>query len=197
MKLCTEIEELLARQHGTLTSGDLAKLGVSRTMVGKYVAAGLLEHVERGVYTRPGEIADEMFVLAKRCGRLVFSHGSALFVLGMSERMPFRHAVSLRSSVTLPNRIRECVDCFYVKDALFEIGLTSANTQFGNAVPCFDLERTICDLVRDRTRLGEEDFLSAIKRYAASPARNLAKLGEYAIRMGIEGRVNATMEMLV
>jgi hypothetical protein len=84
-----------------------------------------------------------------------------------------------------------------VKDEFFDLGRIDVVTQFGNIVPCYNLERTICDLIRNRRRLDEELFLSTMKAYAADKSRNISRLGEYAQCMGIEEKVNKTFEVIL
>ena len=59
------IADVLAKQKGTITSQDISALGVSRTMLGRYVSAGLLERVGRGLYTSVDVLPDEIFALSK------------------------------------------------------------------------------------------------------------------------------------
>ena len=197
MKLANEIAELLGRQNGTVTSRDIAAVGVSRTMLGRYVAEGLLERVSRGVYVSPAAIQDELFALSKRSDRIVFSHATALFLHSLSERTPFVHTVSVRSSDTLSASLRSDVKCFYVRDAIFGIGLTQVRTQFGNVVPCYDVERTICDIIRNRRRIGDELALDGVRQYAALKTKNLARLGDYSSRLGITDEVMRTLEVVL
>ena len=49
---------------------------------------------------------------------------------------------------------------YYIKPKLFELGKTMLQTPAGNPVPCYDLERTICDVIRSRNKIGTETFLS-------------------------------------
>ena len=128
---------------------------------------------------------------------MIFSHATALFLLGRSERTPFNHYVTVKSGDTIPVSIRRDLTCFYVKDELFDLGRIDVATQFGNIVPCYNLERTICDLIRNRRRLDEELFLSTIKAYAADKSRNTSRLGEYAEYMGIEDKVNKILEVIL
>lgn len=196
MKLPSSISSILERQNGTITSRDIAQAGISRTMLAKYVSSGLLDRSARGIYTATNAIPDELFALAKRCHRIVFSHTTAAFLHSISDRTPFDHTVSIPSSQTIPATLRAEVKCFYVKDDLYKLGLSSRLTQFGNSVPCYDLERTVCDLIRDRSRIGEEDFLAAIKNYFKSEEKNLQQLGRYAEKMKIAKKVNAIMELM-
>lgn len=197
MKLPATINEILIRQHGVISSHDIASAGVSRTMLGKYVAAGLLERTERGMYSAPDSVPDVFFALHKRCSDIVFSHESALFLLGVSERTPFTNCATAKSSRTLPRSIRRDIACFYIRNDLFGLGRITVKTPFGNTVPCYDLERTICDSIRSRSRFDTEYFVSTLRNYAASPARNLARLGSYAKRMGLSAKVASAMEVLI
>lgn len=197
MKLPNEIVEIISRQNGTITSRDIAATSVSRTMIGRYVAEGLLERGSRGVYVSPVAIQDELFALSRRSDRIVFSHATALFLHSISERTPFVHTVTVRSNDTLSASLRSDVKCFYVRDAIFGVGLTQVRTQFGNSVPCYDMERTICDIIRCRSRMDDESYLSSLKNYLKSPARNLARLGAYAAKMGIERKLSFAVEALI
>lgn len=164
-------------------------------MLGKYVSAGLLERAGRGLYTNTNGLTDEIFALSKRSNKIIFSHSTALFLLGKSERTPFNHYVTVKSGETIPIALRRNLKCFYVKNDLFNLGKTDVATQFGNIVPCYDLERTLCDFIRCRRRMDEELFLATVKAYAADKSHNLSRLGQYALRMGIEDKVTKILEV--
>ena len=70
-------------------------------------------------------------------------------------------------------------------------------TQFGNEVTAYDLERTLCDVIRSRNNIGSETFLSALKMYVASPNKNLNLLNSYAKKMKIAGVVRKYLEVLL
>ena len=110
-----------------ITSRDVVALGLSRTMLGKYVQNGLLVRVSRGIYVVQAAIPDELFALAKQCDRFVFSHATAAFLHGISDRTPFEHTVSIRSSQTISRALRTKLACFYVKDAIFSLGQVTSS----------------------------------------------------------------------
>lgn len=50
-----------------------------------------------------------MCTLMMRSDKIIFSHDTALFVNGLSERTPFMHSVTIPSNTSLPNSlIDEC-----------------------------------------------------------------------------------------
>ena len=197
MKLPDSILNVLESQKGTITSQDICALGITRSMLGKYVKAGLLERTGRGVYTRPDSLADDIFALARRSGKIVFSHATALFLLGKSERTPFNHYATIKSCDTIPYTLRREIKVFYVKDELYDLGKIMVPTPFGNMVPCYDLERTVCDFVKNRSRMDEELLIATIRSYVGDRNRNLSKIGEYAQKLGIEEKLNRMLEVVL
>ena len=86
---------------------------------------------------------------------------------------------------------------YYIKQELFELGKTTLKTPAGNDVPAYDLERTICDAVRSRNKLGTETFLAALKLYAANPKKDLNKLNSYAKQMRVASVLRQYLEVLL
>ena len=41
---------------------------------------------------------------------------------------------------------------FYLKEELYEIGIVEMKTPYGNKVKVYDLERTICDSIRNKNK---------------------------------------------
>jgi len=79
----------------------------------------------------------------------------------------------------------ECI-CFYIKRELYEIGMIEKRTTFGNLVCCYNGERTICDILRSRSRMDEETVISAMKNYAEFKDRDLNKLFSYAKQFQVD-----------
>ena len=105
---------------------------------------------------------------------------------GLSDRTPFTHSVTIPSNACLPKAIIGECNCYYVKPELHQLGAIDMKTTFGNVVRCYDAERTVCDLLRSRTRIDEETVIAAIKNYAESRNKDLNKLSEYAKQFKVE-----------
>ena len=180
-----------------ITTKQAEELGVSKTLMSRYVKSGLLERVEHGVYALPGSAYDDMYVLGERSSFIIFSHDTALFLNGLSDRTPFMHSVTIPSNKSLTRKMKEECICYYIKPDLYEIGITTKKTTFGNVVKCYDAERTVCDILRSRNRLDEETVISAIKNYAQSKQKDLNKLGLYAGELRVANKLKQYMEVLL
>ena len=60
------------------------------------------------------------------------------------------------------------IKVYSIKKELFDLGVMNIKTPFGNEVRIYNLERTICDLVRNRSTIEIQTFQDAIKEYMNS-----------------------------
>lgn len=188
----------VSRQNDGLILTKVAEAnGVSRAMLSNLCKEETLSRIAVGQYVFASELGDEMLSLSQRSSLIVFSHESALFLNDISERTPFEHTVTIPSSKKLGVSISEHCKVYYVKDELVNLGKTTLKTTLGNPVPAYDLERTVCDIIRSRSRIADETFLSSLKLYTASSKKNLAKLNAYAEAFGATNAVRRYMEMLL
>lgn len=187
----------LQRNNNTITTSQIVELGFSRALLSKYVKEGLLERSRQGVYILPDSVHDDMYTLMLRTKKIIFSHDTALFLNGLSERTPFEHSVTVPSNAVLSDVLREDCSCYYIKPELFELGMVWKKTTFGNEVRCYDAERTICDLLRSRNRMDEETVISAIKNYAVFNDKDLNRLAAYAEKFRVSKVLKQYMEVLL
>ena len=191
------IFEEIQRNNNMITTSQVVALGFSRALLSKYVKEGLLERGRQGVYILPDSVHDDMHTLMLRSEKIVFSHDTALFLNGLAERTPFEHSVTIPSNTVLSGRLKEECNCYYIKPELFELGKVWRKTTFGNKVRCYDTERTICDLLRSRSRMDEETVISAIKNYAKYKDKDLNRLAAYAEKLRVSKVLRGYLEVLL
>ncbi len=173
---------------GSIGTGEAARMGISRGLLSKWVRAGKVCRVARGVYQAPGAVADDLEILFRLAPRAVLSHESALYFRGMSGRCPVRHSITLPTGTNPPRAFAGRVKAYYVKEEWLGAGADRVRTPSGALVPCYDAERTLCDILRSRGRIDEETLNDALRRYAAAADKDLHRLAEHARLLGI-GRV--------
>ena len=187
----------IKQNNNMITTAQVVALGFSRALLSKYVKAGLLERGRHGVYILPDSVHDDMYTMMLRSDKIVFSHDTALFLNGLSERTPFEHSVTIPSDSVLSERLMEDCNCYYIKPELHDLGIVKKKTTFGNEVRCYDAERTICDLLRSRNRMDDETVISAIKSYAAYKEKDLNRLAAYAEKFRVSKILKQYMEVLL
>lgn len=188
----------IAEEHGGIVETKIAVThGISKAMLSKLCKEGKILRVAQGQYVFPDEMQDELLSISKRTERLIFSHETALFLHGISDRTPFEHTITVPSDYTPSIVAKASCKIYYIKPELLNLGKTLLKTPSGNEVPAYDLERTICDVVRSRNRIGTETFLSALKMYAASPKKDLNRLNNYAKKMRVSNVLRQYLEVLL
>lgn len=197
MTAIESLRDVANKNNGLILTKAAVANGVSRATISQLCKKGKIERVAMGQYVFADELNDEMFSLSIRSDLIVFSHESALFLNGISERTPFEHTVTIPSSKTLSRSISEICKIYYIKDEFYDMGKVKLPTPMGNEVWAYDIDRTICDIVRSRSRMSDETFISSIKNYVASSDKNLTNLSLYAAEMGVLQQVRQYLEVLL
>jgi predicted transcriptional regulator of viral defense system len=191
------LHQAIRENGGVITTHQVQTLGFSKTLLTNYIRTGELSRVSHGIYMLPDEIEDDMYTLMLRSKKLIFSHESALFICSLSERTPFIHSVTFPSNAAIPQSIQSSCRCYYIKPELHRMGMIEKPTTFGHIVKSYNPERTICDLLRNRSRTDEETVLNALKRFAASKEKDLNLLAEYATKLKVFKALKRYMEVLL
>ena len=197
MDYMTELA-VIAKTHGGIIETKIAaQRGISKAMLYKLCKEDKIHRIVKGQYILPDDMQDELLAISNRSERIIFSHETALYLHGISDRTPFEHTVTAPSGCIPSAAIKSECKVYYIKPELFELGKTTLRTPAGNDVPAYDLERTICDVIRSRNKLGTETFLAALKLYAANPRKNLNQLNTYAKQMRVEKVLRQYLEVLL
>lgn len=197
MNYFEKLENLIKQNNGIVFTSDLPSLNIPRTYLSKLVSMGRLERVSRGVYVLSGEIEDEMYYTQIKYQKLIYSHETALFIHGLSDRTPFEYSVTVPSSYKIVKSISENNKVYYIKNELHSLGVTTAKTSFGNDIRLYNIERTICDMVRSRNKIDIQIFNDALKRYIKLKSADFNLLGEYAKEFHIDKIIKKYMEVLL
>lgn len=188
----------IAEEHGGIIEAKIAaRHGISKAMLYKLCKEERIHRIIKGQYILPDAIEDELLSISKRSANIIFSHETALFLHGFSNHTPFVHTLTAPSGCIPSTSIKAKCKVYYIKPEMFELGRTTLKTPAGNDVPTYDLERTICDMIRSRNKIETETFLSALKMYATRPRKDLNRLNEYAKKMRISNVLRQYLKILL
>mgnify|MGYP000891903128 CR=1 FL=1 len=192
-----QLDKLLAEGDGILQTSAVIAAGVPKPVFYQYIRQNDLEQAAHGIYVSRDAWVDGMYLLHLRCVQAVFSHESALFFHDLTDREPSPYSVSVQRGYS-PTRLKaDGITVYTVKKELYPIGITSAKTPFGHTVPTYDMERTICDLIRCRNNMEVQTFQDALKRYAKRTDKNLSTLMRYAAQFRVKKVLRQYLEVLL
>ena len=182
------IKQIMSTNNGVLSTGMIEPLNISRQYISIMEKNNEIEKISRGIYLSPTTFEDSYFLFQQKYKKAIFSHMNALYFYGMTEEFPYNYTVTVPQRYHV-NMVNEKCNVFYVSDDIYELGLTEILTPNGNKVKAYDKERCICDIIRSKGRMDSEQVKKTIKQYAKSKDKNIAKLSDYAKKMGISEKV--------
>lgn len=193
-----KLRQIMNGRQGLLLTSDLAHFDIPRTYLSIMEQSGEIERVSRGVYRSANAfIEDELFSFQSRYSSTVFSHETALYFHDLTDRSPLTYSITAPSGYHSQVLNDSGHKIFYISRALFDLGTISMNTPQGNKVRTTDLERTICDIVRNRNQIDVQVRNAALKGYVKNKDRNLNRLHAYAKQFRIQTIVRDYLEILL
>ena len=149
-------------------------------------------------YTVPaGSWGDEMAEIQLRYKSVIYSHETALYLLGLTDRTPLSFSVTVPSGYNATLIKRNGTKIYYIQSGLLQSGQILLQSPGGNAVRSYNLERTICDIIRNRNRMDIQMVNEALKAYIARKDKNIPLLTEYASTLGIQKKIREYIEVLL
>ena len=192
-----QIESLSGQNNGILRISDAVKLGISKQYVYEYIAKRGYIMLSRGVYLAPDSWEDSMYALQQRFHKAVFSHETALYLLGLSEREPFRYEITVPHGYNATNLKQQKAAVYSVKPEWYHIGIVDGTTPMGNPVKVYNAERTLCDIFKPNCHIEIQDKQFAVKEYVRQKEKNIPLLMEYAKTLKVEKAVKQYLEVLL
>ena len=182
-------------KNGYLTTKDVTENNIPRTYLTKLIKENKIERVSRGVYIKKNVLVDEFVVLQSKSKYAIYSNTTALYLHGFSNRIPIKYDITIKSGYKGSLQKGKNVNLFYTKKELLELGVIDYKLDSGNIIRVYDLDKTICDIIKNKKKIDAEIFNKAIREYFYSKKKNTLKLYEYAKKMNIYNKVRDTFEV--
>ena len=193
MKYENKILKLFKNDY--LTTKDVTDNNIPRTYLTKLTKKNKIERVSRGVYIKKNELVDEFVILQSKSKNAIYSNTTALYLHGFSNRIPIKYDITINSGYNGSLQKEDNVKLFYTKRELLELGVINYKLDSGNIIRVYDLDKTICDIIKNKKKIDAEIFNKAIREYFYSRKKNTLKLCEYAKKMNIDNKVRNTFEV--
>ena len=182
--------------NGYLTTKDVTNNNIPKVYLTKMVRNNIIERISRGVYIKSNDIPDEMVVLQNKSKNAIYSNTTSLFLHGLSNRLPIKYDITIKSGYNGSLQNASNVNLFYVKKELLELGVMNYKLDSGYSIRIYDLERTICDIIKNKKKLDQELVNKAIREYFYGKKKDTIKLYDYAKKLNIYEKVKNTFEVL-
>ncbi len=182
--------------NGVILAKEVSSLGIHRELLRSFCNQSKLIRAGRGVYLRPDAWEDELFLLQNKYPKAVFSHNTALWLLGYSDRTPLAYDLTLPQGYHASSLARQNVRVRHILPKNHVLGIAETKTPYGNLVRIYDLERTLCDIVRGKG-VDVQIVVSAMQKYAQSVKKDINRLICYANQLHVAAKIRSYMQALL
>lgn len=192
-----KILELVQKNDGYITTKEVVENNLNKMALKRLCDSGMIERVSTGYYSLPNMINDDYYKIISKSKNAVFSYTTALFLHNLSDRTPLYFDITVPRGYGGPLQTIDTVSLHYVDNSLFNLGMETIKSPFGMDIKCYDVERTICDIIKDKNHMDKEIYTKALKWYSERKDKDMLKLAKYSKKLNIEKEVVDIMQVVL
>ena len=190
------IEQLVEEDNGYLITAKAVDAGISKPYISKYIKEHDMEKVAHGMYILDDVWPDELFVLQQRNKNIIYSGETALYLHGLIDREYSHICFTVPVGYNASHINKKNKEVHYVNSNIIDMGICEIQSSSGNMVRLYNMERCVCELIKERKKYEVQLYQTAIKEYMSSKDKNLTLLLEYATKLGVRDEVMMYVEVM-
>ncbi len=197
MNSMNRMKNLISKStSGIISTQEVFEENITRNTLNKFIKNGELTRVGRGLYTINSAWEDDFFSLQKKYRKGIYSHDTALYLLGYSDRTPSIYTMTFPKGYNSPSIKQENIKVVRVIPDNYDLGIIEIQSPSNNTIRIYNLERTLCDILRGK---GSDIQIinAAMKKYAISKEKNINLLMQYAEQLKVKDKILRYMEVLL
>lgn len=188
-----KIHRALTKSGGVIRSYELQEPRAYYN-INKEIKSGNVIRIKNGVYMLPEELASTMIDVARIVPGGVVCMYSAWDYYGLTTQIPdgFYIAIEKHKKVVVPD-IMGIILCYW-QEKYCTMGVVE--TEIANhKVKIFCIEKSVCDAIKFRNKIGTEVAIEILKNYLKRKERNISLLMDFAKQMRILSTMRQYIEM--
>lgn len=198
MSIETQANNLINKYNGLISAKRAIADGMTTYVaLGRMTNAGLLEKVGPGIYMDPNEFEDGFAIAQLRLSKGIFFKETALYLHDMTDTTPNKLEMNFPQGTKIVTAEELGVVSYHQVERLYNLGITEVKTPNDNIVRTYDIERTLCDIIRAPHVAQDEVIRDAMREYVTRKGRNIPRLMDYAKQLRVEKKMQTYMEVLL
>lgn len=155
---------------------------------------GRLIRLRNGLYANPEALIGSIVDMEAIVPGGILCLYSAWSLYNLTTQIPdaFYVAVERSRKIRLPAFLE--IRIVFQRSELLDIGKTEIEEQ-GIKLTITDLERSVCDAVKYRNKIGIDVMAEIIDNFLRRPERNLSRLTEYAIKLRVYSTLHTILQV--
>lgn len=196
MKNSEKIILKMRENNGVITSNDIKQMGIDKKVIARLLADKQIERAEKGIYILPETIGDEYF--NKTYGKnAIYSHMTALYFHNLCNRVPMIYDITVTKKYYGVLDNDQKVLLHKVDKELLNLGKMKIKSPQGQDIDVYDIERCLCDCLKDKNTIASEYIKEAFNIYFKEMKKDTFKIMKYAKKLRIEKEMHDYLEVLL
>lgn len=187
--------EVLTTQGIVFRTKDLNEQGITSYEISKMVDEKILEKLYQGVYTISNidslQITDINVIVENG----VISLTSAAYFYKLTDDKAGKITITLSRDQKPPKLPYDLFCYYYTTSKFYSVGLNVVD-QNNRKIKIYDIERTVCDMIRHRSKYELSLVREVVENYLNRDDRNLDKLLDYAKELRVYNILMQYIEIL-
>lgn len=189
------ITEYMALNGGYISSADAKKVSLYNQLL-YGTRAGQIVRVRRGVYALNNGLAKQMIDVETLIPGGVLCLYSAWSYHELTTQIPqaYHIAVERTRRVTLP--VFPPIELSFMTQKAYELGIIEVEID-GFKVKVYDLEKSVCDAIKYRNKIGLDVSSEIFNNYLSRKDRDITRLYEYASLLRVGKKIDELIKFIL
>lgn len=194
-----QVKKIFKNNAGYARTKDIVDAGIHTYHLYKLEEENLITRIKWGLYRWNDyeiDTQNELIGVKNIIPKGVVCLLSALSLYELTTYNPWEYYIAIHRDDFKP-KLPDYppINVFYFSDKQYYTGVEEILIE-GNSVRIYNLEKTICDCIRFRNKIGNDVVKEAIKEYVSKKENNIDKLLKYAKITGAYCIINKYLEVL-
>lgn len=189
------IIEYIANNGGFISSADAKKASLYNQLLYE-TRTGRIVRVRRGVYAINDGLAKQMIDVETLVPGGVLCLYSAWSFHELTTQIPQAYNIAVERSrrITLPDF--PPIELSFMSQKAYELGVKEFVVD-GFKVKIYDLEKSVCDAIKYRNKIGLDVSSEIFKSYLSLKDRDITLLYEYASQLRVEKKIDELIKFML
>lgn len=189
------IKDYITRNGGFISSADAKKASMYNELLDG-TKNGQIVRVRRGVYALNEGLSKQMIDVETLVPGGVLCLYSAWSHHELTTQIPQAYYIAVERSrkIVLPDF--PPIELSFMSRNIYELGVEEVEVD-GFGVKVYDLEKSVCDAIKYRNKIGLDVSSEILKNYLARKDHDITRLYEYAYQLRVGKRIDELMKFML
>ncbi|MGE4385273.1 MAG: type IV toxin-antitoxin system AbiEi family antitoxin domain-containing protein [Endomicrobiaceae bacterium] len=191
------INKLFIKNNGILKTSQLTDNNIPRQYLKLMLQKRKIIKVTRGFYILNNNLEDELYIYQQRYNKGIFSHETALYIHNFTDRMLDKYIMTFPQGYHITSYNKEIITIKQANSNIYKLGIEEKKSPYNNNIKVYNIEKTLCDIIRGNNINDIQLVIRAIKKYVLQKNKNIPLLIEYATKLKVKNKILKYLQVLL